>query len=401
MASFHYIARNLQGQRVTGVLQAASDAAALRALDDRKLFPVQVTPAAEPGQGLLAQLSAGRVRASEVGAVYSQLADLLGAGLPLLRALSTLTRTNANPTLVALIQKVHDDVAAGKSLADAMSQHPKAFTQLHCAMLRAGERGGFVEQVLTNLSTFIERQDELRGKVRGAMIYPALLVFIGSTLMAVALIVMVPKFRPMFEGFPLPLPSRVLFAMSTLAVDYWPMVLAVTALLAFLAGSFVRSETGFNLWERWRLRIPFLGRTMTMVAITRLCRILGTMLANGVPILQALAIARDAAGSLVLAECVDQAAENVRKGQPLTQPLRDSGLFPGQIVEMIAVAEESNQLEKVLSQIADTVERRTNREVDNAVRLIEPAVLLVVAVGIGFVAVGLLYPIFTMAQTLR
>jgi general secretion pathway protein F/type IV pilus assembly protein PilC len=315
--------------------------------------------------------------------------------------LSTLTRTNANPTLVALIQKVHDDVAAGKSLADAMAQHPKAFTHLHCAMLRAGERGGFVEQVLTNLATFIERQDELRGKVRGAMIYPALLVFIGSTLMAVALIVMVPKFRPMFEGFPLPLPSRVLFAMSTLAVDYWPMVLAVAALAGFLGASFVRSESGFSLWERWRLRIPFLGRTMRMVAITRLCRILGTMLANGVPILQALAIARDAAGSLVLAECVDQAAENVRKGQPLTQPLRDSGLFPGQIVEMIAVAEESNQLEKVLSQIADTVERRTNREVDNAVRLIEPAVLLVVAIGIGFVAVGLLYPIFTMAQTLR
>jgi general secretion pathway protein F/type IV pilus assembly protein PilC len=155
------------------------------------------------------------------------------------------------------------------------------------------------------------------------------------------------------------------------------------------------------MWERWRLRIPVIGKVIRTVSITRFCRIFGTMMANGVPILQALAISKDAAGSVVLAEHIDKAAESVRGGQTLTAPLRACGLFPPQVLEMIAVAEESNQLDKVLVEIADTVERRTDRQVDQAVHLIEPVVLVLMAITIGTLALGLLYPILTMAQSIK
>jgi general secretion pathway protein F/type IV pilus assembly protein PilC len=338
---------------------------------------------------------------SELSAFYSQLSDLLGAGVPLMRALDTVLRPRRPGVLTDAIRQVRDQVASGKPLADAMAEQSAVFASLHVAMVRAGERGAFLEQVLANLAGFLERQEELNARVRGAMIYPVMLIAVGVGVMILALVVLVPKFRPMFEGVPLPGPTVFLFALSGVLENYWLPVFAAMGLGAYVAWWFLRGQAGRQLWDRWRLRVPVLGRTVRMIAITRFCRILGTMLGNGVPLLPALGISKDAAGNLVLAQCVEQAAENVRSGQTLAEPLRAGGLFPPEVIEMIAVAEESNQLEKVLTQIADTVERRTNRAVDQAVRMIEPAVLMVMASAIGFLAVGLLYPVFTMARSMR
>jgi len=199
----------------------------------------------------------------------------------------------------------------------------------------------------------------------------------------------------------LPLPSRILFAASDALRGQAMPVVAIAGLIVAAVWSALRSRQGRELWAIWQLKIPLAGTAVRMVAITRFCRVLGTMLANGITILQALEIARDATGNALLAGAVDKAVEDVRAGESLAEQLRNSGLFPDEITEMIAVGEESNQLEKVLLQIADTVERRTNRQVDAAVRLIEPLLLMMMAGVIGFIAVGLLYPIFTMAQTMR
>jgi general secretion pathway protein F/type IV pilus assembly protein PilC len=196
------------------------------------------------------------------------------------------------------------------------------------------------------------------------------------------------------------MPTQILFGISYTLRHNLPMVLLGVGLAVLVGRSYVRSSAGRRNWERWRMRVPLAGKALRMVAITRFCRILGTMLANGVPILQALAISRDATGSALMASSIEEAAENVRAGAPLAEPLRKSRLFPPEIVEMIAIGEESNQLEKVLVQIADTVERRTNRQVDQAVRLIEPLILILLAGIIAFVAVGLLYPVFTMGQNI-
>jgi general secretion pathway protein F/type IV pilus assembly protein PilC len=251
-----------------------------------------------------------------------------------------------------------------------------------------------------SLSGFIERLDELRSKVLGAMIYPALLMFVGISVMIGALIFFVPKFEPLLANVQQTLPTRLIFGMSIVVRSYWYIVIIALVIAIAVAWSTLRTESSKRLMERWRLKVPVVGTALRMVAITRFCRILGTMLANGVPMLQALQIARGATGSTLMGDRIAEAAESVREGKSLTSPLSKGGLFPEQIIAMLSVAEESNQLEKVLLQISDTVERRTNREVDQAVRLVEPLILCVVAAAIGFLALGLLLPIFTMASSL-
>jgi type II secretory pathway component PulF len=197
-----------------------------------------------------------------------------------------------------------------------------------------------------------------------------------------------------------PLPTTILFGLSTAVRSYWYLMPFALAGVVGVLWSGFKNESNRRRLERWRLKVPVVGSAFQMLAITRFCRILGTMLANGVPMLQALKISEGATGSSLLAERIAEATESVREGKPLSGPLAAGGFFPDQILAMITVAEESNKLDKVLLQIADTVERRTNRQVDQAVRLVEPAILCVVAAGIGFLALGLLLPIFTMASSL-
>ncbi len=395
MATFQYIARTMDGEEINGVVQADGEAGVVRTLDQQGLYPVQITER----QVARPRLS-GRIRARHIGVMYGQLSDLLSAGVPMLRAMDVLSRVGLNSRLAELIVRVREDLAAGRTLADAMARHPAVFTSLHTAMIRAGEQAGFLEEVLANLAGFIDRQDDLRSKVRGALIYPAVLTGVGVVVITAVLVLLVPKFKPFFGNIKLPLPTVILFSISDLLVHNLLLLVCGIVLIVVAVRAALRSEGGRKVWDRWRMRIPVAGRVLKMVAITRFCRILGTMLTNGVPILQALAISKDATGSTTMADSIERAAENVRAGDSLADPLRKGGLFPPEIVEMIAVGEESNQLDKVLVQVANTVERRTNRQVDVAVRLIEPVILVLLAATIAVVAVGLLYPIFVMGQTL-
>ncbi len=400
MREFHYTARSFQGETVTGSLKADSEAAVLRVLEEKQLFPVEIrdlvgAPGAKGTRG------PGRIPSRDLGDMYSQLADLIGSGVPLLRALDSMVKSTVNLRLRGVMKQVQAAVADGKSLTESMRQHPSVFSPLHTAMIQAGERASFLEQVLRSLSEFLERLDELRGKVFGAMIYPALLTVVGLAVMIGALIFFVPRFEPLLSGVHQTLPTQLLFTLSHLVRGYWYLLIVALAAGGGLLWQTLRSAAGRRWIEVWRFKVPVAGAALRMVAITRFCRILGTMLANGVPLLQALSISKDSTGSPLLADCVAEAAENVRAGKRLTEPLGTGGMFPEQVLAMLSVAEESNQLEKVLLHIADTVERRTNRQVDQAVRLIEPVILCGVAAAIGFLALGLLLPIFTMASTLN
>jgi len=386
MPSFTYTAKDTTGKTLSGVMQADSEAAVVRTLDQRSLFPVAVAPEQAEGDtalGRLRSMTGAGVRLRHLSAAYGQLSDLLSAGVPMLRALDILSKTST------------------ATLADAMAARSEIFGELDVAMVRAGERAGFLEDVLTNLAAFLERQDDLRAKVQGAMIYPIILASFAAVAVTALLVWLVPKFEQFLSKMPLPLPSKVLFAASGALRGYWPVLLGVAAVVVGGAVGWARSEMGKRVWNRLKLRIPLAGRAIRMVAITRFCRVFGTMLANGINILEALAISKDATGNALMRGAIEEAAENVRAGESLAEPLRRSGFFPTEIIEMILVAEESNQLEKVLLQIADTVERRTNRQVDAAVRMIEPLLLLLMAGVIGFIAVGLLYPIFTMARNIH
>ena len=399
MTQFQYTAVTEAGQRVQGALEAESEAAVLRVLEEKRLFPLTISGGSAK-QGAKPLFLLRRVRMREVGIMYGQLADLIGSGVPLLRALDALIRTTVNARLVDILKDVRASVADGKSLTESMRAFPEVFPPLHTAMVQAGERAAFLEDVLRSLSGFLERVDELRSKVFGAMIYPALLIVIGTAVMILALIFFVPKFEPLLANAPKPLPTQIIFGLSKSVRSFWYLILLGLGGAAGIVWTNLKSPGARRWMEKARLRIPVVGDAMRLLAITRFCRILGTMLANGVPLLQALKISKDATGSTLLTELIVQAAESVRDGKRLSEPLNTGSFFPEQILAMITVAEESNKLDKVLLQIADTVERRTNRQVDSAVRLVEPAILCVVAAGIGFLALGLLLPIFTLASTL-
>ena len=397
MPKFQYTARNLSGGKVAGLIEADGEGAAIQLLERKELYPVDIWNTEDKADN---RLFRGRISNRDLGVMYGQLSDLLGSGVPLLRALKSIVKSTVNKRLKGVLGDIHNSVADGKSLYESMAEHHNIFPELHTVMVQAGERASFIEEVLESLSVFLERLDELRGKVLGALIYPVMLVMLGGTVMVSALVFFVPKFEPMLAGIDKPMPTEVIFFLSESIRNYWAIIAtAIGGLIAFF-WSAMQSQSSKRAMERWRLKIPVAGTAMRMVAITRFCRILGTMLANGVPILQALAISRDATGSALLAENIDEAIKNVRAGEPLTEPLKGGGLFPEQVLAMISVAEESNQLQKGLLQIADSVERRTNQQVDQAVRLIEPVILCMVAAGIGFLALGLLLPIFTMASSL-
>ena len=397
MPKFQYTARNLSGGKVSGNVEAEGEIAAARLLENRELFPIDVWNS-EAGKS--ATSFRRRISSRDLGVMYGQLSDLLASGVPLLRSLKSLVKSTVNKRLADVLREIHNEVADGQSLHKSMAGHQDIFPTLHTVMVQAGERASFLDDVLESLSVFLERLDELQGKVLGALVYPSMLVLLGGSVMIGALVFFVPKFEPMLAGMDKPMPTEIVFLLSESVRRYWLIIAAgIGGLIAFF-WSVLQSQAGKQAMERWRLKIPVAGNALRMVAITRFCRILGTMLANGVPILQALAISRDATGSALLAKNIDEAIENVRAGEPLTEPLKAGGMFPEQVIAMISVAEESNQMQKVLLQIADSVERRTNQQVDQAVRLIEPAILCLVAAGIGFLALGLLLPIFTMASSL-
>ncbi|MGQ0634322.1 MAG: type II secretion system F family protein [Planctomycetaceae bacterium] len=402
MPEFQYIARELSGREVVGLLTAASEQEAINTLSGRALFPTRVALAEteQKQQRAVGKRVAGR----HLAVVYSQLADLLHSGVPLLRSLEILEQQSSRPTITAVLQDVREQVGDGSRLADAMRRHPRAFNELAVSMVRAGEEGGFLEDALKRIAIFTEHQEDLKNRVVGAMAYPAFLFAACVIIVAFMLVYLVPRFEPIFDRLRerggLPWPTTALLGISGFLQSYGVWVLAGLVALAIWGRNAIQSPEGRRLLDGWRMRLVGLGPIVKSLAISRFCRILGTLLKNGVPILQSLRIAKDAAGNVVLSEAIGVAAENISAGKSLARPLAASGHFPREVVEMIAVGEEANNLEQVLLNVADNMEQRTYRELDLFVRLLEPMMLLLMAGVILFVMVALLLPVFQGAGTL-
>lgn len=396
MPTFSYVARNLQGQTITGVLAADNQTQVLRALDERSLFPVEVREGGKASRGLGG--GKRKVKTKYIAVLYSQFADLLRAGVPALRALDVLHRQSSNPVLKEVLKEVREDLSSGQTLGDAMEKHPNAFSPLHVSMIRAGEKGGFLEDVLVRIAMFTERQNELKNKLAGALMYPAILMLVGSSIVVYLLVSVVPAVRGFLKG-ELPTLTQIVFAVCDFLRDNGLIALAGVVIASFGLAALLRSETGRSFFDRFQLKAPMMGKILTLVAICRFCRILGTLLHNGVPILQALKISRDSAGNRLLMQVIEDSTESVRKGASLAAPLARSDLFPLDIIDMIAVGEESNNLENVLVSIADSYEARTGRQIDLMLRLLEPILLVCMAVVVAIIAIALLLPILTMSSS--
>jgi general secretion pathway protein F/type IV pilus assembly protein PilC len=401
---FSYEAVANSGQRNSGTLTASSEREVMALLDARGLFPVRIAPAKAAASGR--HWGGRRVRAKHMAPFYSQLADLLHSGVPLLRSLDILERQSSQPALQEVIREVRARVADGTGLAEAMAQHPKAFDELAVSMVRAGQEGGFLEDVLKRIADFTEHQEDLKAKVVGALVYPIFLLVVGFIILTVLVVFIVPLFAPMFQKLEekgeLPWVTKILLGTSHLMLS-WPGLIAVAAsafgLLIFF--KWARTDAGRLRLDGWRLRMPGAGKIYLSLALARFTRILGTLLHNGIPILQALRIAKDSTGNKVLSQAVNQAADNVTAGNSLAAPLSACKHFPRNIVEMVAVGEESNNLETVLLDIAQGLEKRTARNLELFVRLLEPMLLIVMAGFVLFIVAGLMLPVFKMSSVIR
>src|SRR5262245_21566442 len=402
MPDFAYIARDATGQKVMGTLTAATEREVLGILSGKSLFPVEVSASKAsmaPGANL-------RVRGQVMATVYSQLAALLRGGVPMLKSLAVLREQSSNKNLKAILDEVYRRVEDGSTLADAMARFPRAFNEMAVNMVRAGGEGGFLEDALDRVATFTEQSEDLKGRTISAMVYPVLLGTAGTLVVSVLVIFFVPKFAVMFQRLrergELPWATEMLLWVSEACRSPFVLFILIPAVIAAVVFIYLRVQTpeGRRTADYVRIKIPMAGPIFLSFAVARFCRVLGTLLHNGVPILKALEISREAAGNKVLTEAIAKASENISSGHSLAGPLGASGHFPKMVVEMIAVAEESNTLDTVLVGLADDLEKRTSRQLDLMVRLLEPLMLIGLAGVVLVIVIALLVPVIKMSTTL-
>lgn len=397
MPEFAYVARDVSGQKKTGVLTANSQQDVLLQLDALNLLPTEIKVAKAAGS-----LNNKKVGGQIMATTYNQLASLLRSGVPLLRSLTVLANQTKKPTLKGVLDEIKAKVEDGEPLPTAMARYPRVFSDMAINMVRAGNEGGFLEESLERVASFTEQQEDLKGRAIGALAYPIFLGCVGVSVVTVLIVVFVPKFEPLFKTLrdkgELPAATDFLLNLSHFLQGYWWVIIG--AIIAVLLGltKFLQTESGKYWFDWFKIKFPMFGPIFLALAVARFCRVLGTLLHNGVPILKSLDISSRAAGNRILGESILKASENITAGQRLAAPLAASGHFPSQVVEMITVAEESNTLEKVMVQISDSLEKTTFRRLDILVRLIEPIMLLVMAMMVFFIVLALMVPLLNGSQ---
>ena len=384
-------------------MTANSERDVLNSLSGQSLFPVKVsTEKAASGEGF----SFGKaINDQKLAVFYEQLASLMSNGVPMLRSLTILRDQTQIPKFEAALTDVISRVEDGETLSDSFARHPRIFSEMAINMSRAGAEGGFLEDALTRVGIFTEQQAELKSRTIGALIYPAVLAGIGTIVVAGLLIFFVPKFGELFQQLrdlgELPAVTDWLLAFSSFLRRFgWMLVIAAGFVWVAIQMQ-LNTEKGREFADRMKIKVPMMGKIFLDLAVARFCRVLGTLLKNGVPILTALDISRDATGNRVLSAAIAKASENITSGESLSRPLERSGHFPQNVTEMITVAEESNTLDSVLVNIADGLEKQTIRRLDLFVKLIEPLMLMVMAGIILIVVVALLLPIMKMGNVLQ
>ncbi len=400
MPEFVYIARNLAGEKITGEMSAGNEREVISNLTGRELFPVEVSEQKAA--------SAVRIRrrpnAQAMTNFYTQLASLLTNGVPMLKAMSILQDQTNSAVLKEVIADVASRIEEGSSIGDAFARHPKVFNEIAVNMSRAGAEGGFLEDALSRIGQFIEHQNDLKSQTVGALIYPLVLMVVGTGIVAILLIYFVPLFGEMFdtmrENGDLHALTEGLLGFSSFLRNWGLWILGALAILFFTFRVQINSDKGRRFLDAAKLKMPMFGNIFRSLAVARFCRVLGTLLGNGVSILKALEISRHATGNRVLSETIEEATENITGGESLALPLAKSGQFPKTVTEMISVAEEANTLDTVLVNIADGLENRTSRKLDLLVRMLEPLMLLVMAVIILLIVIALLMPILNMGKAL-
>jgi type II secretory pathway component PulF len=408
MAVFEYKALQADGTVAEGELDAGGRQDACRLLEDRGWTPLRLQEAAAAPAGQRSRWAlpwkSGRVPFSALEDFTRSLSSLLSAGVPLSRALTILHKETSHPVAAEKWRSLHDRVIDGVSLADAMGESPEVFPRVYVAMVESGEAGGFLDVVLGQIAEFQGREKELQAKVVSALIYPAVLLLLALAVLIYLLVFFIPRFQTLFEGFDaaLPLLTQAIVAVSDGIRSYGIYLLIAFIAAVYFGRNWLVREEHRRAWERVLLRSPVIGPLAAKLATARFCRMLGTLLGAGVPLMNGLSVARRSLGYQTLIDLVADSSERVKKGEPLAASLADCrALFPGSTLEMIAVAEESGRLDAELVRLAAVTEINLDRQLKTAVALTEPLMLFLIAAFIGVIFVGMVIPIFTIQDYIR
>ena len=399
MQKFLYKAKDGRKQLMEGILEAETERGALSKLSQMGYFPLSIQKEEAGPQRQASSRSFSiftGIRRRDITFFTRQLSDLLEAGLTLMRALNVIQDQTENPRLQEILGDIVSHVRDGKSFSDALAVYPKSFPPIYVSMVRSGEVGGILGGILARLADFSEKEEELQGKVRAAMAYPALICLVGMGTVAVLLIFVVPKLVLLFQdvGQVLPLPTQILIAVSNGVAKYWWVALLIAALGGFFGKRQSLPQGARLAIDRIKLRLPVWGSLIKKVEIARFARSLATLLSHGVPILQAMQSVYQATGNEMLKGELQKIGDQLRGGTTLSQGMRQSRIFPNLVINMVSVGEEAGSLDRSLIKIADTYEREADRAMKMMTALVEPVMILVMGSVVGFIVVSMLLPIF-------
>jgi type IV pilus assembly protein PilC len=424
MPKFNYVAMDSRGKETKGTLEVANQNEAIGRIKEMGFFPTKVVedkggPAQGPakkapakagkkgGVNLNFQIKipglSGRVKSKVLTTFTRQLATLVQAGLPLLRGLRVLQKQERNATLKGILGELSVAIEGGSTFSEALAQHPKVFNRLFVNMVKAGEIGGVLEVVLKRLSEFMEKAQKIKGKVIAAMFYPCAVLVVATAIMGVLMVLVIPKFREIFEGTlgggrKLPAFTDFVLGVSTAIKDHIGRTFLEILSVVVAFNVFIRLKFGRKLWDKFKLVVPVLGPVVSKVAIARFTRTLGTLISSGVPILQALTIVKETSGNVIVGNAVSMIHESVKEGETITAPLEASGVFPPMVISMVDVGEQTGALPEMLMKIADNYEE----EVDNAVAamtsLLEPIMIVILAVIVGSIVIAMFLPLIDLME---
>lgn len=402
METYNYEATTREGNIVTGTLEAANESLAVERIQDMGYFPLKVNKANESEGAVNRFLSSlqNRITDKDVMTFTYQLSVLLDAGFQLDRSLSILSGLTEKKKFSELVNELNSHVRSGKSFSDALSRFPSIFPLFFVNMIKAGEAGGFLEDTITRLSTYLENSHGLKEEVRSALVYPLVLIVFGGASVIFLLTYVIPMFAQIFTDMEqaLPLPTLMLLSISDFLTGYWWLILLFIAAAFIFGKRYLKSEHGMRTWDMLKFRIPVFGKLYKETAVARFARTLGTLLGSGVPILNAFQIVKGTLESENISEIISSVRESVRRGKGISEPLKNSNIFPPIAVHMITVGEETGRLDEMLLKVADRFDIEVRITVKRLLSLLEPAMIILMAIMVGFIVVSMLMAIFSISE---
>ncbi len=362
---------------------------------------IRVTKIKKKPRDLLADISffQSKVKTRDVVVFTRQLSTMIDAGLPLVQGLDALVEQQENKTFKKILHEIKQDVESGSTFADALKKHPKIFDRLYCNMVQAGEMGGILDEVMKRLATYMEKAERLKRKIKGAMMYPAIVLTIAVVVLAIILIFVIPVFQKMFEesGHALPAPTQLVIDISEFVKTYILHIIAALVALIVALKKFHSTEKGARILDRFILKVPVLGPLLRKVSVAKFTRTLGTLLNSGVPIIDSLNVAAGTAGNKIVEDAIYKVRSSISEGKTVAQPLLESGIFPNMVVQMISVGETTGALDDMLNKIADFYDEEVDAAVDALTSAIEPLMIVFLGGTIGSIIIAMYLPIFQMA----